>query len=415
MEIRAASCENREANLVQNANRTAAEPRAATAIAAAPERAVRRAAGAGQRHRARTAGPGLGVITGTLPGAASPASPAAVYVTGMRPRGRDARPGQVFTDPLIGQARITSGRSFRITIPDTAAARALIIPGSVINTAIAVVSARGESVWHVPVRVRRGTGPIPATPAGRLPAYSLALLRRAAAANHLSPASYTTRLTGPAPRFPHNMCQAYDIENKYNIRTRASEIHAASGVTASFDYKQQADSTFTIGVSSTDSGWTANGTINIHNSESVNTGFSLNGYANYYVGEAFNYEKDQIKAPPGYICEYPGYDQYPTIWTGTADTGLTAPGRYVNSCQGALEPDQLNASGGHTTKTSGSSVFYSVGVSSPMGFSFGDSTGFSQYLEEAWVNHNSAHSYLCGPGSGGNIGTWPIIYSLNHD
>ena len=297
------------------------------------------------------------MITGTLPGAASPASPAAVYVTGMRPRGRDARPGQVFTDPLIGQARITSGRSFRITIPDTAAARALIIPGSVINTAIAVVSARGESVWHVPVRVRRGTGPIPATPAGRLPAYSLALLRRAAAANHLSPASYTTRLTGPAPRFPHNMCQAYDIENKYNIRTRASEIHAASGVTASFDYKQQADSTFTIGVSSTDSGWTANGTINIHNSESVNTGFSLNGYANYYVGEAFNYEKDQIKAPPGYICEDPFYQQYAYAWTGTATAGLTAPGRYINSCKGALDPTDIAPNGGRVSKTGGTSIF----------------------------------------------------------
>ena len=141
---------------------------------------------AGQQAQAsitssRAAAPGLGVITGTLPGAASPASPAAVYVSGMRPRGRDARPGQVFTDPLIGQARITSGRSFRITISDTAAARALVIPGSVINTAIAVVSARGESFWHVPVRVQLGTGPIPATPAGRLPAYSLALLRRAAA------------------------------------------------------------------------------------------------------------------------------------------------------------------------------------------------------------------------------------------
>ncbi len=298
------------------------------------------------------------MITGTLPGAASPASPAAVYVSGMRPRGRDARPGQVFTDPLIGQARITSGRSFRITISDTAAARALIIPGPVINTAIAIVSARGESVWHVPVRIRRGTGQIPATPAGRLPAYSLALLRRAAAANHLSPASYTARLTGPAPRFPHHMCQAYDIENKYNVRTRASEIHAASGVTASFDYKQQADSTFTIGVSTmADSDWTANGTIHIHNSKSIEASFPVNGYANYYVGEAFNYEKDQIKAPPGYICEDPGYDQYPTIWTGTADTGLTAPGRYINSCKGALDPTDIAPNGGRVSKTGGTSIF----------------------------------------------------------
>ena len=222
--------------------------------------------------RSRATTPGLGVITGMLTGAASPTSPAAVYVTGMRPRGRGARPGQVFTDPLIGRARITSGQTFRITITDTATARALIIPGSVINTQIAVVSARGESVWHVPVRVRPGTGPIPATPAGRLPAYSLALLRRAAAANRLSPASYTARLAGPAPRFPHHMCQAYDIENKYNVRTRASEIHAASGVTASFDYKQQADSTFTVGVSSTDSGWSANVTIQISNSEAMDSG-----------------------------------------------------------------------------------------------------------------------------------------------
>ena len=361
----------------------------------------------------RAAAPGLGVITGTLPGAASPTSPAAVYVTGMRPRGRGARPGQVFTDPLIGQARVTSGRSFRITIADTAAARALITPGLVINTQIAVVSGRGESLWSVPVRVRRVAGPAPVTSAGDLPAYSMALLRGAAASNRLSLASYAGAALGSGPRFPHHMCVAYDVRNAYNVRTRINELHAASGVTASFGYKQQADSTFTLGVSS-GSGWAADGTVQVSNSVTVDAGFSLNGYVNDYVGGGYNYEMDQIKAPYGYICEDPYWDQYPTVWTGGATQGLTAPGRYVNSCKGALDWAPLNARTGHLTRDSGSSIFYSVNVASPMGFSFGDSTGFSQDVTESWYNHNPAQSYLCGPGSGGNIGTWPVIYSLNH-
>jgi hypothetical protein len=56
-------------------------------------------------------------------------------------------------------------------------------------------------------------------------------------------------------------------------------------------------------------------------------------------------------------------------------------------------------------------------VSDPMGFSFGDRTGYSNNTKELWKNNNHHPSYLCGPNDKASnhqlFIQWDIVYNYN--
>jgi hypothetical protein len=169
-----------------------------------------------------------------------------------------------------------------------------------------------------------------------------------------------------------------------------------------------------------DEGWTFDGEAGVTNSVSVKAGFPETGFFSHYVNGKYDYHKDvAIVGSGGGTCAGVGdHKQHSVSWAGTAVAGgLTADRRGGDTCHGALDTVILNPRGGHDTKSGGESVFWKVGVAIPMGFSFGDRTGYSHNVTETWTNNNRHYSYLCGPNNtaSNHVGfdRWDIVYNYN--
>jgi hypothetical protein len=359
----------------------------------------------------------LAVVTGNLPAAASHSAPARVYLLGEPDPGHP-RVGQVFDEPMLASVKMTAGTSFRLAVPDTAVARSLLLPGSrTMNVRVMAVSSRGVTSWFAPARTGRpaSAAAAPRVRAGRLPRFDLQALRRAAAPNGLTPAEL---VGGVAKKCIHDCvgCQWQDTKNKYNYTTRIGELHAASGVTAKYAYWTQADSTFTLGFEAAgESGWKADGTVGVTRDAGTGETDNESGYYSHYFEGKYDYAKYVQLAKPGDQCASAGsHKQNPTRWDGTIEPGNTVVGRRGSNCAGAIE--YVTIQPGHSTawKQKGKSIWWQTGVALPMGFSFGDRTGYSMNTKELWVDNNSSTSYLCGPNNDASVfDQWDVVYNYN--
>lgn len=376
-------------------------------------------ASAASRARPQVPAP-LAVIAGTLPAAASPSSPARVDVFG-EPGEAHLKVGQSVAEPLLASAQVSQGSAFRLAIPDSAAARALLAASDAgtVNARVEAVSAHGVTSWFTVVQAMqpRASTTAPVTRVGQLPTYNLAALRRAAA---LSGVTVRDLIEGRTSRCIHDCvtCKWKVVKTKYNISTRIDELHVASGVTGTYTYQQKADSTFTVGFQAAGAdGWTLDGQSGVTNTTGTGASVPEKGFFSHLWNGRYNYHKD-IEYTTSQ-CPFDGdHKQQAVAWTGSIQPGpAMGERRGGDTCRGALNYVYIDPNGSSNWKQSGKSVFWKVGVSDPMGFSFGDRTGYSNNTKELWKNNNHHPSYLCGPNDKASnhqlFIQWDIVYNYN--
>ena len=365
----------------------------------------------------------LAVVTGSLPSAASGSAPVAVYVLGEQYEAH-AKIGQTIAEPVLASGHLRAGSAFRLAIPDSATTRALVATSGAgtMNISVMAVSARGLSTWFTVTRAREAPAgsPAPVAKVGQMPAYDLAALRYAAKVSGVTVADMVAG--GPKPSCLHDCinCAWKNVQQANNRVTRIDEMHVASGVTGNYTYQQEADSTFTVGFQAVNEGYTVSGTSGVSNSVAVTAGFSPRGFFSHHVNGRYDYHKDlRVVGQGGGVCPSAGaHKQLAVAWDGTAVVGNAAVERSSgDTCRNAQLFVVLSAGNGNVTKSSGHSVFYEFGVADPMGFSFGDRTGYSKNVTEGWTNHNKGRSFLCGPnnkvGNSQRISQWDIVYNYN--
>jgi hypothetical protein len=389
------------------------------ALTALPGQVVTGAlAGAAGASTGEAAAPPLAVVTGALPAAASRSAPAHVYLFG-EPDETHAKLGQVLSEPVLSSSLITAGSAFRLAMPDTPAARSLAAAGAgTANIRVVAVSPEGVSSWFAQIKASQPAEATssPVSRIGTLPAYDLAALRKSAAINGVTPDEL---VAGTAKRCVHDCtnCSWKTIKKKFNHITRIDEVHAAEGVTATFSYQEKADSTFTVGFEvAGESGWSADGTAGVTNSGGGGASDPLNGYYSRYWESKYDYAMLQQYKPsgPGECPTAGDRKQNATKWDGTILSGNKVAGRKGSSCKGAVEYVTINGGQASNWKDKGHSYFWKTGVSTPMGFSFGDRTGYSSTTKELWKNHRSTRSYLCGRGNDtSTFDQWDIVYNYN--
>jgi hypothetical protein len=334
-----------------------------------------------------------------------------VYLYGV-PQPPHMKPGQTLAVPVLAVQHVTAGSSFRLTVPDSSSAAAVVDRRhSRMNVQLDVFSPRGTVIWSTVARVGPAESrPVAAvTSVGRLKPYSMELLRRSAAAVHMSPARVGRQeIPGIIP------CTYGDYSYKYGIATRIGELHAAVGNTATYSYTSQVDSTFTVGFSSDGTDWGSSGEAGVTATSGYGETFNHPGYYSQYVDGKYDYMKwDQY----GDTCAA-GWSQEGYRWDGSAFPGSSsAPGRFVNNCTSDPTNIPVPSHQSSAWKETGVSVFYSAGISAPFGsFSFGGRTGYSTDVKLQWQNNQGSQwSYLCGPNNNGqfNIGNWSIVYEYN--
>jgi hypothetical protein len=383
--------------------------RLALIIAALPALLLVPAATAAQAAPVR--GGSLAVVTGVLPAPATAAAPATVYLFGV-PQIAHMKPGQQITVPVLARQRVTAGSAFSLTIPiNRFAASVADQRTGRMNIQLDVFSPAGSSVrWEVVRVAHAGSVSAPVAAVGRLPSYSMAQLRRSAAAGHMSPAAMGLQ-AGP-DIIP---CHYQDYTYKYGIDTRIGELHAATGNTGTYSYTNEVDSTFTVGFNDElGDGFTASGEAGVTQTSGIGETFSEGGYYSQYVDGKYDYEQ---YLQGGDTCES-GFVQEGYQWDGSAfPGGNSAPGRFVNNCTSDPTNVPLPAGDSSEFKETGVSVFYQGGISEPYGnFSFGGRTGYSNDAKMQWHNgQSSQESWLCGPNNDGefNIRNWSIVYDYN--
>jgi hypothetical protein len=282
---------------------------------------------------------------------------------------------------------------------------------SQMNIQLDVFSPAGSSVrWEVARVASAGSASVPVTAVGRVPSYSMARLRKSAAAGHVSPA--VIGLQAEPNVIP---CHYQDYSYKHGINTRIGELHAASGNTGTYSYTSQVDSTFTVGFNDElGDGWKASGEAGVTQTSGFGSNSNHGGYYSQYMDGKYDYEQ---YLQGGDTCES-GFVQEGYQWDGSVFAGSSsAPGRFVDNCTSDPTNVQVDGDSSSEWKNRGVSVFYNASISEPFGdFSFGGRTGYSTNVEMQWKNSQSSQSsWLCGPNNDGqyNIGNWSVVYEYN--
>jgi len=198
-----------------------------------------------------------------------------------------------------------------------------------------------------------------------------------------------------------------------NETTRIGELHVASqsGVNGKYYYNTQADSTMTVGVGGTGSGYSASGSVGVSNS--IGSG----GYTSHtdgwirYADDHMNYEKDKwLSGTDNSLC---AYHIYPYSSNGDAYDGTNSPsGNPWGNCHSAPYYGRIDPGGGwdglnSTAKTQGWS-FSAFNV-----FEGSGHTGYITTNRISYHNGNASNpTFVCGGGgSNGNLAGSAVIYN----
>jgi hypothetical protein len=343
----------------------------------------------------------LAGVYGDLPVAASAAAPVRVVVSAI-PGLAGTAVGDVETDPILTTQLVSSGSTFALAIPGTAAARALVSPtAGTLNIHTVAISAAGVTDTYATVKANAAS---PGTvDMGALKAYDSTLTRAYAALHGLAP-------VGPDIPIPPP-CIWTTAQTVRDHPTRIGELHVAAApakVTATYQYYTHADSEFSIGVTVDGLNWTGNGTLTITNNTSTSEDVTRGAGYVKYIDAHFDYVRQTASSTLG--CGGPSQRQMATNWDGDVFPGTnTPPFNPWGGCKKDPNGYAVLVANANWSHFSGSGQQYS-GIASPMGFSFSGHTGYE--TGNGFTYHNPAGApttYLCSQNS--PVGSWHIIYN----
>jgi hypothetical protein len=315
-------------------------------------------------------------------------------------------------DVPVASQQIAGGR-FAVAVPDSPVLRrAERLGHGNVNFLLVIASGSWSTVQGVPVPLSPAAAP--GNPAGaatarsrmvavpRFPAYQPVGARagRAAAGG---PAALASR------REP---CTWHRYGNENEKVTRIGEVHVADprGMSDTYEYGTQADSSITIGFSETSptGPWSTSGSLTVNNSMGASGGWTAGRSTVIYANGHIYYQR--YRSNDAQLC-------FGRIWRNQADhaAGDAFPGTrrppgipYQGGC--THDPHGFGTVPAHTgfwnSDTSKAAGY--GGIASAWGFSFGGSTGFTKYIKDTYRDHGSVKTYVCGSASMPGV---PIIYN----
>lgn len=337
--------------------------------------------------------PGVVTLVGNLPRTTATASTIVVEAQ----IGSDYKAHHIpqkLEDVPIGSAQAAAGSSaFSINIrPSAALSKAERQGRGVVNAIVAVYSGHRYTQLYVPVPLSAAASPANTlvtaevrdrtVRVGRLPAFS--------------PLKASMALGGPNVVKPPP-CIWEDYGSEYEAVTKIGQIHVADiyGMTETFEYGTNADTTISIGVSAdSGSGYSDDGTVTISNSIGTDAGFTAgNGtrqhadtqmyyqrYSNEFGGCSTNYLMEDVGATGSAFLgtgSVPGADPYGTC---TDDPYGYAT---IAANNGTYSADRAHAE----TESTAATLF---------GFNFSASSGYSSTLFDHYKNTTPNNQTLCG-------------------
>jgi hypothetical protein len=207
-------------------------------------------------------------------------------------------------------------------------------------------------------------------------------------------------------------CTWHRYGNEREKVTRIGEVHVADprGMSDTYEYDTQADSTITIGFSeSSPTGpWSASGSLTITNSMGTSGGWTAGRSTVIYADAHIYYQR--YRSNDAQLC-------FGRVWRTQADhaAGDAFPGTrrppgipYQGGCR--HDPngyDTVTEHRGFWNSDTSKAAGYG-GIASAWGFSFGGSTGFTKHIKDNYVNHSGVRTYVCGKARMPYV---PIIYN----
>ncbi|HEV2360985.1 MAG TPA: hypothetical protein VGS21_04735 [Acidimicrobiales bacterium] len=309
-----------------------------------------------------------------------------------------------FLDTIVAHENISSSR-FTIPIPEAALATAAKLGNGFATLNVMVYSGTHFTEVFDSVKMTQPSGA--ATSTVLLP--SLGPFRR------IDPASAQAAEAYPAVGH-HDWPCVWSIQSTEERTTRVGEVHVAAvkGMTMTFNYSVQADSTIEVGVGPGPSGPYQNaGALTVSNS--FGSG-ATGGYTEPYGGQVgyLGYANDdmyygQYANNAGVGCTAGYLMNQALSSTGDAYAGPGQPGTNPwKSCQ--ADPAgyaRVQAGRGYYNADRGTAV--TIGASAWFfGFLGSASTGYTNNINDYYRNSGSADTYVCGSTPPDNA---PVLYN----
>jgi hypothetical protein len=191
-------------------------------------------------------------------------------------------------------------------------------------------------------------------------------------------------------------CAYFQVSSTEGV-TRLGELHVANlvGMAGMYGDTVTADNVVSVGssINGNPGTFSAGGTITISNSIGSSGGFSRTTVFNQYVDGHLYYGRFQ---GVGTFCVY-NWALMATSSVGDAFPGTrAAPGNPYGTCHADPNGHATVAPIGYWNQARSQSHTY-TGIFSWFGFSFSGSNGFTNNVNEGWINRNSSTStFICG-------------------
>jgi len=216
--------------------------------------------------------------------------------------------------------------------------------------------------------------------------------------------------------FDNVTCNWSSYGSQWEGVTHIGEVHVGniSGMKEEFKYSNNADSTVSVGFSTTSptGGYAFDGNVSITNSIGTNSGFTVGQGTSRFVDSHMYYQRYEDNGAAA--CPHGGVTAYKTQAVQNAgdswyDTGTNQPVR--NPYGGCAGKDPYGyatvAKGGYFNSDRGTAE-QMFSAATWYGFGFETQSGFSSDLFDQYDNNTSGNQQVCGAGSMPDV---PILYN----
>lgn len=311
----------------------------------------------------------------------------------------DGQPTQ-YTDTVVDKQSTNGGGQFTVTLPNTTTVTGAAVNGWV-NTLTVVKNGNQSTANYQPVLIDRSN-----TSAGS----TQDLNSPTTVDEGTLAAAQTTSTTSTTSATPNDLtvCTWMRV-NRSEQSTRVGEVHVAnvSGMSGTFTWYTQDDSSFTVGMSTDGTNWGVDGTFTL--SASIGSNAELTDSAGQldYVDDDMYYGKFENNGAAS--CPGVRYKTHVIGSVGDVFRGTNTPGNLpYSSCHNDPYGLAVVAYKGSWAQDQSTAVSYGV-VASAFNFSFGGHTGYTSGIRVHLHNNNaSANTYACGTNYVPNM---PIVYS----